>query len=169
MRPDPSEFAEYYALYIDKVPDGDLALILEQTLTETVNLLTGIDDQKAMYRYDTGKWSIKEIIQHLIDGERVFQYRALRFGRGDETDLPGYDHDRYARDSQADYRSMHDLLDELSAVRAATISLYRSMNNDMLMRSGTANGNKQSVRSLFYIIPGHELHHMQVIRNKYLS
>lgn len=169
QRPAPSEYAEYYGLYINKVPEGDLLQIMEQTNKQTLALLNTLTEQQALHKYEFGKWSVKEIIQHLIDAERVFQYRAMRIARGDTTDLPGYDHNNYVHESKADYRKLQDLINEFSIVRKSTQSLFATMSNDRLIRSGTANNNKQTVRSLAYIVVGHEIHHMSVIKERYLN
>ena len=121
------------------------------------------------YRYAEGKWTIKEIIGHLIDAERIFAYRMLRFARKDATDLPGFDENEYVPASEANERSIHGLLEEFTTVRAGTFSLWRSLTNEMLQRSGTVNGNRLSVRALAYITCGHEIHHLAVIKERYLK
>lgn len=168
IRPHSDEHAPYFKTYIDQVPEGDLLQLMEQVNRQTTDLLGSLTEQQVLHRYAEGKWSVKEIIQHLIDGERVFQYRALRFSRADQTELSGYDHDKYVLESKADYRPMNQLLDEFQAVRQASIALAKTMDNDMMLRSGTANNNPISVRALLYVIVGHELHHVGVIKERYL-
>jgi len=121
------------------------------------------------YRYADGKWTIKEIIQHLMDAERIFTYRALRIARKDQTPLPGFEQDDYVLPSQANKRSMEDLLNEFKAIKMATVSLYDSFSEEMLMELGTASNNPISVRAIGFIIMGHEIHHCDVIKDRYLN
>jgi uncharacterized damage-inducible protein DinB len=142
---------------------------LERQCVETARLLEKIPESKALYRYAPAKWSIKEVLGHLADSERVFAYRALRFARGDTTPLPGFDEQVYAPAGRFDERSVADLGAELGAVRRATIALFGGLDEEALARRGTANGTEVSVRALAYIIAGHELHHLTVLRERYLS
>jgi len=169
MRPDKDDVVEYFQPYIEKVHGDDFLLQMGLTHQSTQRYLAGIDQDKEGYRYEKGKWSIREIVGHLIDTERVFNYRALRFARGDETDLSGIDHEKFVPSSKADGRLLKDLAQEYQAVRHSTISLFGSFENEMLARGGTANGNKATVNALGFIIVGHEIHHMGMIRERYLS
>jgi uncharacterized damage-inducible protein DinB len=121
-----------------------------------------------LHRYAEGKWTIKEILGHIVDDERIYVYRALRFARNDSTELPGFEQDHYAQYSEANKREITDLLDEFALVRRSTIAFFKSLDNTALMRTGVANGNRVSVRALAYHIAGHELHHMNIIRERYL-
>lgn len=169
QKPNANEYAAFYHTYVGKVADGEiLALLLEQTAS-TLAILKGISEEKGLYRYAEGKWSIKELLNHIIDAERVFAYRALRVGRGDKTPLPGFDQDEYVAAFDADARSMADLVAEFEAVRAATVTLFQSFTDEALMRLGTASGHPISVRALGFIIMGHELHHVKVLKERYLA
>lgn len=167
-RPGSSEHAPYYAKYVALVPDDELDVVhhLADQHHETVGMLRKAK-QKADHAYAPGKWTVKEVIGHLCDTERVMAYRALRFSRGDKTDLPGFDENAYVASSNFSSRTIEDLLEELWSVRAATLSLVKNLKGEMLTREGTANGNPVSVRALLYIIAGHERHHMAILRERY--
>jgi hypothetical protein len=168
-RPDATEYVPYYGTYISKVPDGDLLQLLEAQRKETQALLAGIPDARALHRYAPGKWSIKEVIGHLADSERVFAYRALRFAREDRTPVPGFDENAYTPAGRFDVRPLASLAAELDAVRRATIPLFASFDQTTLARRGTANGQEISVRALAYVIAGHERHHLGILRERYLK
>ena len=168
-RPAATEYAPYYERYISRVPDGDLIELLERQLEDTLALLRAVPEERADARYAPGKWSIKEVVGHLSDTERVFAYRALRFARNDPTPLPGFDQDEYVRHGGFDARTLADLAAEFSAVRRATMDVFRYLDRDALSRRGVANGAEVSVRALAYIIAGHERHHGEVLRTRYLT
>jgi uncharacterized damage-inducible protein DinB len=168
-RPDASEYAPHYETYVSKVPAGDVVTILEDQRQETQELLAGIPDGRALHRYAPGKWSIKEVVGHVTDAERVFCYRALRFARGDQTPLSGFDEKVYAPAGKFDLHSLPDLAAELDAVRRATIALFSGLDPEALARRGTANAKQVSVRALAYIIAGHERHHVGILRERYLK
>lgn len=167
-RPASGEYAPSYERYISLVPDGDVVATLSRQLESTLALLRGIDETQANNRYAPDKWSIKELVGHLIDSERIFAYRALRFARNDQTPLSGFEQDDYVRDAEFDKRTLADLADEFEHVRRANISLFRSLNVEALSRRGTANEVEISVRALLYIMAGHEAHHIQVLTERYL-
>jgi len=168
-RPAATEHSPYYATYITKVPDGDVLKMLEEQRRETQALLAGVSDATALHRYAPGKWSVKEVIGHLSDTERVFCYRALTFARGDETALPGFDEKGWTPAGRFDGRSLMDLAGEFDAVRRATIALFSGMDAEALARRGTANKNPITVRALAWIIAGHERHHVAILRERYLA
>lgn len=168
-RPDKSEYFEYYHKYIQLVPPGDLLDQYRSVHEQTQKLISSLNEDQLNYRYAEGKWSIKEILIHLADGERVFAYRALRFARKDTTPLQGFDENLYAPQSKAAERKIGDILREFSAVRAASIELFKSLDDEALKRKGTANDKEISVRALAYCILGHELHHLNVIKERYLK
>jgi hypothetical protein len=168
QRPQADEHAPYYGKYIAQVPEGDLVSMLREQLLDTVSLLRGAGD-RADYAYAPGKWTLKESIGHIGDVERVMAYRALRIARNDQTDLPGFDENAYVENANFAARTLEDLLEELQVIRASTIHLARHLSADELARRGTANGNGVSARALFYIIAGHERHHVQLFREKYLK
>ena len=166
-RPAAVEYAPYYGRYIDKVPEGDLLGTLEDQARETQTLLAGLSDAKALHRYAPGKWSVKEVIGHVTDAERVFSYRALRFARADSTPLPGFDENAWVPPGNFDARALKDLAAELDAVRRATIALFRGLDPAALARGGTASDNPVSVRAIAWIIAGHERHHVALLHERY--
>lgn len=168
LRPAPDEYGAYYGRYIDRVPEGDLCATLEAQLEETLGLLRALPDVRGNDRYAPGKWSIKEVLGHVIDTERIMSYRALRVGRGDPTPLPAFEQDDYVRAADFERRTLHDLCEELAAVRAATVHLFRHFDPAALTRRGTASGHPVTPRALGYIIAGHERHHAAILRERYL-
>ena len=169
-RPDPNECLPYYHGYINELPEGDIDIIqtLSTQIEETCGLLQDLGEEQALHRYAEGKWSIKDIVGHLIDAERVFAYRALSFARQDPSELPSMEQDDWVKTAQADRRSLDDLLEELRRVRLSTVSLFESMDEEMSLRTGTASGCEFSVRTFPYIIAGHELHHQRILKERYL-
>jgi len=168
-RPRADEHIDYYARYIAKVPEGDLISMLREQAVETMNLLQDLPPAKADYAYAPGKWTIKQVVGHITDAERVFGYRALRFARQDSTELPGFDENAYVDHANFNERTLIDLLDELQVVRASTIQFAKNLDPAAYERRGSANGNQISVRALLYIIAGHERHHVELLRERYLS
>jgi hypothetical protein len=167
--PAAGEHSPYYQRYIDLVPAGDIIATLERQGDEMGALLSGLSEERARHRYATGKWSIKEVIGHLTDAERVFSHRALRFGRGDATPLPGFDENAYTPAGQFDDRSLADLLADQRAARAATVALFRGLPAEAMTRGGTASDAYVTVRALAWITAGHELHHLKILRERYLA
>jgi hypothetical protein len=165
-KPQVEEHAEYFARYIKLVGDDALGALRAQSAS-TPRLLTGLSEAQAMHRYAPGKWSVKEVVGHLIDGERVFSYRALRIARADATPLPGFDENAWVPAAHFDRRTMPDLVNDYQTVRAATVALFSSFDDDTLTRTGTANNMPFSVRALAHIIAGHELHHVGILRERY--
>lgn len=164
-----NEYATFYANYIAQVSD-EYTLIeeLEISLHRFIKFVQDIPMDKFDYRYAEGKWTIKDIIQHLIDAERIFAYRALRFARNDTTDLPGFEENDYVNEANANKRSIMELLTELSAVRHATIYLFKTFNDEHLKRVGVASNNEMSVRALGFVIIGHQNHHQRIFVERYL-
>ncbi len=165
-----NEYGHYYKPYIDVVVGNEKGIIenLKNTLTEVLNTLSKIPENKQEYRYTEGKWTIKELIQHLIDSERVFAYRALRFARNDTTELAGFEQDDYVAVFDANTRDFDELLEDLELTRKSTILLFKSFGEKELMRIGTASGNDMSVRALGYVISGHLVHHFNIMKERYL-
>ena len=163
-----TEFAPFYASYVAQVPDGDLVEVLEISVHDMIRFVQNIPMDKYDYRYAEGKWTIKDILQHLMDSERIFAYRALRIARNDKTPLPGFDENEFANNAGGDERSIRDLLTELALVRQATIHLFKTFNEEALARIGTASGFSVSVRALGVIIIGHQKHHQKVFEERYL-
>jgi uncharacterized damage-inducible protein DinB len=168
-RPDTNEYAPYYQKYVSLVPAGDIIETLQSQSTDTLSLLRSVSEERASSRYEPGKWSVKEVVGHIIDSERIFSYRALRFARDDRTPLPGYEQDDYARTGNFDARTLADLATDFESARASTIALLRSFDGDAWQRRGAANDNEVSVRALAHIIAGHELHHVGILRERYLK
>ncbi|MFY9555478.1 MAG: DinB family protein [Blastocatellia bacterium] len=168
-RPDSSEYPAYTEGYISRVPDGDIVATLSRQLEDTLALIKSVPEARGGFRYAEGKWSVRELIGHVIDSERVFAYRALRFGRGDTTPLAGFEQDDYVRGGAFDRISLSELADEYEHVRRATISLFANLDGEAWRRRGAANNNEVSVRALAFIIAGHERHHVEILRTRYLS
>ena len=168
-RPTSGEYAPYYDRYISQVASGDIAAELAAQLEVTIVLLRGIPESKAGFRYAPDKWSVRELLGHVIDSERVFAYRALRFARGDKTPLAGFDQDPYVTEGNFESLSLDELISEFEHVRRSTISFFSHLKEDAWGRTGQANAVEVSVRALAFIIAGHELHHMDVLRSKYLA
>ncbi len=167
-RPAASEHDEYFGRYIGLVPEGDIIGILESERRKTQELLAGVPQERETYRYAEGKWSIREVIGHLIDSERMFQYRALCFARRDPAHLPSFEEGDYASESNAHGRSLSELAEEFDLVRRSSIALFRGFDQEMTRRSGKASVFEFSVRSMAYIIAGHEMHHRGVVEERYL-
>jgi uncharacterized damage-inducible protein DinB len=167
-RPEPTEYAEYYSRYLRHLPDGDVLDALRTGVVEFAGLLSPLDDSQALHRYAPGKWSIKEVLGHMLDVERVFAYRALRIGRGDETPLPGFEQDDYVKIANYDRRALAGLLDEYRHLRAANLELFASFDAADLERAGTASGYRVTARAAIWIIAGHERHHLAGLRRDYL-
>ncbi len=169
-RPEVGEYAPHAAMYIDLLPDdGRVLEHLKNNFEEVRQLVSSLPEDKLLYRYAPGKWSIKEILVHIVDDERIYAYRTLRFARGDRTELPGFEQDDYALTSSADERSLESILAEYRAVRDSTLALFEGFPDDVFERSGLADGNPMSVRAAAYHITGHELHHLKIIRERYLD
>jgi hypothetical protein len=168
-RPEADEYAEHYSYYISLVKGSDALASLKSQLTHTLGLLRSISPEKALHRYEPGKWSIKEVAGHIIDTERVFTYRALRFARGDQTPLSGFDQDTWIPFMGADARSWDSLIEEYEAVRRSTIALFANLEPAAWTRRGTAWDRPFSVRAMAYIAAGHELNHTQIIGERYLK
>jgi len=168
-RPQASEYAPYYDRYISLVQGEDILNTLDQQRRQTMLLLSGRDEEDGNYRYTPEKWSAKEVLGHVCDTERIFAYRALRIARADATPLEGFEQDDYVRNGPFAQRPLADLVEEFIAVRRATISLLRNLDEAAWMRRGLANKNEVSVRALAYIIAGHELHHRRILEEKYFA
>jgi hypothetical protein len=168
-RPDRSEYAEHYAKYVQLVGDGDVKKTLQSQMEQTLATLRAVTPEQSLNRYAEGKWSIREVVGHIIDAERIFAYRALRFARNDQTPLPGFEQDGYIAPGRFDERSWGNLLEELEAVRRGTLLLFGGFDEAAWQRHGVASGAGITVRALAYVIAGHELHHMKIVRERYLT
>ena len=168
LPPDPSEYTPFYSGYVNRVPPCDIIALLETQIEDTLQLLTALSEEEAGFRYAPGKWSIKQIVGHLSDAERVFVFRALSFSRNESKPLPGYEQDDYAEAANFDQRRWSDLLDELRAVRRASVHFFQGLDEAMMERTGIANDVSFTVRALAYILAGHERHHVHVLQERYL-
>jgi uncharacterized damage-inducible protein DinB len=168
-KPAAGEFPSYAAMYIDLLPDDGLVLKhLADNFNATKNMALSLPAEKLLYRYAENKWTIKEVLVHIIDDERIYAYRAMCFARGEKTPLPGFEQDDYASNSGANERDIDNILEEYEAVRRSTIALFNGFPDDAFIKTGIANNNKASVRALVYHLAGHELHHINLIRSRYL-
>ena len=168
-RPDPSEYPEYYQGYVSRVPDGPVLDSLASDGLALVELLRGTPADKAGHRYAPGKWSVREVVAHVIDAERQFVTRALAFARGDQGPYPSFDENRYAETCGAEGRTLDDLAEEFEALRHATRVFFKTLPDEAWTRTGVANGATFNVRSLAWIIAGHSAHHGALIRERYLA
>jgi len=168
-KPEPNEYADYYGKYIALVQGDDIVSVLEQQRRDMVLLLSGRSEEQGDFRYAPGKWSAKEVLGHINDIERIFAYRALRIARADKTPIEGVEQDDYVRNGPFAQCPLSDLVEDFIAVRRATVSLLRALNDEAWLRRGTASKNEISVRALAWIIAGHELHHRRVLEEKYFA
>lgn len=168
-RPENTEFNAYYGKYINAVAGDDAFAVMRDQIEETMRLLQSIPEGRGAFRYAPGKWSIKEVIGHMCDTERIMCYRALRMARADATPLPGFEQDDFVAAANFDTRSLQSLMAELQSIRAATLAFFSSLDEPMLRRTGTASNSPFSVRALAYVIAGHERHHVKILREKYLA
>src|SRR5215475_3650423 len=169
-RPEPGEYPAYSQMYIDTVQGADILRVFSEQLETTVNLLAKVDDQVAgTFAYAPGKWTIKQILGHIIDAERIFAYRALRIARNDSTPLPGFEQDDYVSFAGSNERSLASLLDEFKVVRQSTIALFGSVPQNAWPRKGSANNHAVTVRGIAFQVAGHEAHHVKILREKYTS
>ncbi|MET1014858.1 MAG: DinB family protein [Paenisporosarcina sp.] len=168
IKPAIGDYPTYYANYIKLVSEGSLKDILLKQLEETTALISNVNEEQAYYRYASDKWTLKEVIGHITDTERIMSYRLLRFARGDQTALAGYDDESYVMEAAFHSRSLSDLLEDFITVRHSTISLIEGLSEASWNKKGIANNGEISVRALAYIIAGHELHHRKILEDKYL-
>jgi len=168
MRPDLSRVPEFYHGYINQVPEDDLMQAFKNGTSSFIQLIENIPVEKRDYRYADGKWTIKEVLQHIIDGERVFDYRALCFARKDPSPLPGFDENIFAANARTDKRKWDELVEEFKAVRKGSEILFGSFDDEQLNTEGVANNHKNYVLAFGYVVVGHSLHHVRIIRERYL-
>lgn len=168
-KPSPATYPPYFKKYVDQVPEEDLLTAFSNQLPVINDLLNSITEERSMYAYDTGKWTLKELLQHIIDTERIFNYRALCIARKETVSLPGFNENDYALNSNANNRNWKDLVEEFLAVRKSTVFLYESFSDEALSYSGISNNNPVTVISLGFITAGHFYHHKKVIEERYLA
>jgi len=168
--PSKSEYPIYAEMYMKLVnKDGSLIEQLKSSLERTKTLINNLSNEELEYRYEKNKWSIKEVLVHIIDDERIYGYRALSFARNDKTNLPGFEQDDYNANSDTSERTIENIIDEYESLRLSTIALFKGFSDKALKRLGIANGNQASVRASGYHILGHDLHHIKAIENLYLK
>lgn len=167
QRPASDEYAQGFAGYVARVPDGDVLATLTRQLDETAALLSAVPEERGSYRYAPDKWSIKDVAGHMLDTERIMAYRALRASRGDRTELPPFEQDDFVRGATFDRRPLRETLEEMRLVRLGNIAFFRSLSDDELLRRGIANGHEFTARAMAYIIAGHERHHLEQLRVRY--
>lgn len=168
-RPEANEAAPYYALYIDRITSDDIVPVLEKQLTETIEFLKPISEEQSLYRYAPDKWSMRQLLSHVSDTERVFLFRAFWFARGFPDELPGFDQEAAAAGINADEYSWASHSEDFRAVREATLTFFRNLPDEAWSRGGIASGNRVTVRALAYILAGHVAHHTAVLKEKYLT
>lgn len=167
--PTDDQYPVHYRNYVKLVPEGNVMEHLTEQVEKTIALLKNATEEQLNYRYAEGKWSLQEVVGHIIDTERIQCYRILRIGRGDQTPLAGYDDEKYVEEANFSERSITSLLEEFLAVRYATLTLLKGLQETAFSKTGYANNGEMSVNALVYIIAGHELHHLKIIKEKYLQ
>jgi uncharacterized damage-inducible protein DinB len=166
-RPEPTEYAEFYADYVLKVPGPDALAVLESQRLQMVQLFAGRSERDGSFRYAPGKWTVKEVLGHITDTERIFTYRALRIARGDQTPLPGFEQDDFVKNGGFSERTLAGRADEFALVRAASIGLFRSFPEEAWARRGIASQKQVTVRALAFITAGHQIHHRLILEERY--
>jgi len=166
-RPEATEYADYYANYISKVPGSDVLSVLESQRLQMLQLFAGRSERDGSFRYAPGKWTVKEVLGHIADTERIFAYRALRIARGDQTPLPAFEQDDYVRSGAFGDRTLAGLAEEFGAVRTASVSLLRSFNEEAWSRRGMASQKEVTVRAIGFMIAGHQIHHRIILEERY--
>ncbi|MBA4405969.1 hypothetical protein C0389_01715 [bacterium] len=167
--PQKDEYAAYYHTYVDKVPNGDIIKTLKKQSNQIYKLFKNVSKKESLFRYSPGKWSVREIMGHMIDTERVFVYRALRFARNDQNDLPGFDENEYVRQSNYNDIKLRELVEEFCALRRSNTMMFKNFSDEISLRKGRANGNQFTVRALAFIMAGHVNHHLTIIKERYLK
>jgi hypothetical protein len=168
VRPESDEYAPNYQKYIDRVPDGDIAATLASQVENTLSVLRTLSEEDAGRAYAEGKWTIKQVLGHLIDTERIFAYRAPCIGRNDKTWLPGFEQDDYVANANFNARTLASLIEELVSVRRATVNLFKHFTDEEWCRRGIANQKEVSARAIAYMAAGHERHHLEILKSRYL-
>ncbi|MBS4192051.1 DinB family protein [Bacillus sp. FJAT-49705] len=168
-RPEASEYPAYYSSYVNLVPEGDIVSILSQQKNEMIELLKDMTEMQSLFQYDSDKWTVKEVLGHIVDTERIMGYRLLCFARGEASPLPGFDENAYVQNASFNILSIQELLESFSAVRLSTIHLLKSLDSAAWSREGTANGTVVTVHAIASIIAGHELHHRKILKERYFN
>jgi len=169
MRPKPGDYNPYYDRYISLLGDDDIIVVLKEQIKTSENFLKTFTEEQGNYAYANGKWTVKEVLGHIIDTERIMAFRALAFARNEKQSLPGFEQDDYVAESNFNKRSIVDMINEFRTVRESNINLFKSFDSEMLSRRGTASGSEVTVLALIYIIAGHEKHHIKILKEKYAN
>jgi len=168
-KPEVNEYALYYQRYIDLITTDDIFSVFKQQAEEIVALFTTLSEEQASFRYAEGKWTIKEVLGHIVDSERIFGYRVLAISRGEKNPLPGFAENEYVRNGKYENRSLQSLLAEYSQLSSANLELFKSLDEEMLSQKGTASGKEVTARAILFVTIGHEKHHLEIIKSRYLS
>ncbi|MFA6979649.1 MAG: DinB family protein [Ignavibacteriaceae bacterium] len=168
-KPEINEYALYYQRYIDLITTDDIFSVFKQQAEEIVTLFTTLSEEQASFRYAEGKWTIKEVLAHIVDSERIFGYRVLAISRGEKNPLPGFAENEYVRNGKYENRSLKSLLAEFSHLSSANLELFKSLDEEMLSQKGTASGKEVTARAILFVTIGHEKHHLEIIKSRYLS
>jgi uncharacterized damage-inducible protein DinB len=168
-KPQPGEYAPYAATYVNKVPNGPVLEILDYLKESTYNFFSRMTAEQADYAYAEGKWTLKQVLGHMIDTERFFSFRAFCFSRGDKSPLPGFEQDDYVLNANFDARSIQDLANEFKVVRESSLYIYSSLSPEQQLLIGTASNHPVSVRALVYMTIGHEIHHLDIVKSRYIK
>ncbi|HUC53550.1 MAG TPA: DinB family protein [Candidatus Cybelea sp.] len=166
-RPEATEYADYYAKYIAKVPGSDILSVLESQRLQMLQLFSGRSERDGSFRYEPGKWSVKEVLGHITDTERIFGYRALRIARGDQTPLPGFEQDDFVKNGAFGERPLRSLTEEFGLVRSASVALFKSFPDAAWSRRGIASQKEVTVRALAFMVAGHQMHHRLILEERY--
>jgi uncharacterized damage-inducible protein DinB len=166
-RPEPTEYAEFYANYVSKVPGADILSVLESQRLQMLQLFAGRSERDGSFRYAPGKWTVKEVLGHITDTERIFTYRALRIARGDQTPLPGFEQDDFVKNGNFSERRLAGLAEEFALVRSASLALFRSFPKEAWARRGVASQKEVTVHALAFITAGHQIHHRIILEERY--
>ena len=167
-KPSKKDYAEYYHNYVQQIDTDDIIGVLENQLNKTLELFKNIPEEKGNHSYSEGKWTVKEVLGHLVDTERILAYRALSFARNERQELPGFEQDDYVAEGFFNDRTINNLLEEFTALRKANIVMFKNFSDDILMRRGNANNSEFTVNAFQYIIPGHVEHHLKILKEKYI-
>jgi hypothetical protein len=167
LRPSDSDYPEYYRTYVNLIEHDDVLEVLAEQVDTVMSMFADMDEARTLYRYADGKWSIREVLGHLLDSERIFGMRALCFARGEQQPLPGFDENVYVANALFDERPLDSILDEWQALRIANLILFQSFDDDAWSRSGTANNKPVTTNALAWIIAGHTVHHLNILRDRY--
>ncbi len=169
QKPNVTEYAPYYQRYIDLITTDDIFSFFKQQTEEIVALFTNLSEEQASFRYAEGKWTIKELLAHIVDSERIFGYRVLAISRGEKNPLPGFAENEYVKNGKYENRSLQSFLSEYSYLSSANLELFKSLDEEMHAQKGTASGKEVTARAILFVTIGHEKHHLEIIKSRYLA